>query len=216
MTAAVCSRHPDAATHAGHCAACLIEQALVTSVGTEPREIARCVIKVPLGDSPKASVFVVESPAGLRRLKQWHSPAPPGFLNNFHRLKRRLDDWRPALVALPVEVSVDDAGRPSILSEFRQGMPLFECVAAGQLTSAEAVTLLEQFGELLRSAHERGLVHGSVAPGNIIVTRDRTPSFLDFGVAALLAPPSSFAEGVRRDLDDYARRAVELDDLARS
>jgi len=210
MTTTACPKHPAASAHLGYCAACLIEEALATSADDNLPQVGACIIKVPLGRSPLASVFVVESDEGLRRLKKWHVVAPPSFLEGFHDLKRRLHAWGPTAIPLPVAASIDAAGHPAVLSEFRQGMPLLECVSAGKLTSANASALLQHLGELLKSAHDRGLVHGSVRPGNILVTRDRVPCFLDFGIAPLLSPPASFVEWVERDLNDYARRAAEL------
>lgn len=210
MTTTVCRKHPAASGHRGYCAACLIEEALATSADEHVPENGERTTRVPLGHSRRTSVFVVESHAGLRRLKTWRVMAPSTFLEGFHDLRRRLHAWSPTGIALPVDAFIDEAGHPTVLSEFRQGLPLLESVAAGRLACAEASSLLQQLGELLTSAHDRGLVHGSVKPGNILVTRDRIPWFLDFGMAPLLSPTVPLTEWVQRDLDEYARRASEL------
>lgn len=214
MTTTVCPKHPAALGRLGYCAACLIEDALATPADDPLPQVGGCTTRIPLGHSSLASVFVVASHAGLRRLKTWHVVAPPGFLEGFHDLKRRLHAWGPTVIPLPVAASVDGAGHPAVLSEFRQGMPLIECVSAGRLTNANASSLVHDLGELLKSAHDRGLVHGSVRPGNILVTRDQVPCVLDFGVAPLLSPPASFVEWVERDLHDCARLAAELTEKA--
>ena len=210
----ICSRHPAAASHSGHCTACLIEEALAGREEPSP-EIAECTVTVPLGSTPHASVFVVQSPVTLRRLKTWKLPAPPHFVEQFDDLRRRLHDWSPAAIALPLETALDEAGHPSVLSEFRQGMPLLEAVSAKWITGAKAAGLLRQLGDVITAAHARGLAHGSLVPGNIIVSRDGDAFLTDFGMAPLLAPPGLSKDWIEGDLQDYASRAAELDGTSR-
>jgi len=43
--------------------------------------------------------------------------------------------------------------------------------------------LVEQVARALHAAHERGLIHRDVKPGNIMITGDQQPVLLDFGLA---------------------------------
>ena len=147
-------------------------------------------VQVPLGRSGSSSVFLVrteELVPRLLRLKMWHVRAPAGFLARFEELKKNLECWNHRGIAPPLAAGLDAAGCPSVLSEFRQGVPILDRVRSGALGREAAVTLLEPLVALTRAAHVRGLVHGSIVPGNVIVQPDAaTACLLDFGLVRLL------------------------------
>ncbi|GAA3805224.1 MULTISPECIES: serine/threonine-protein kinase [Amycolatopsis] len=53
----------------------------------------------------------------------------------------------------------------------------------GRLAADRTLDILEQAGNALQAAHERGLVHRDVKPGNILVTPNGTVKVTDFGIA---------------------------------
>ena len=62
---------------------------------------------------------------------------------------------------------------------------------AGKLTAARALPLLAQIAEAAAHAHQHGVVHRDLKPGNVIVSeRDgrREARVLDFGIAKIIAP----------------------------
>ncbi len=73
--------------------------------------------------------------------------------------------WNDGGIDPPLAAGLDSAGRPSVLTEFRQGLPILDRVRSGALGQEAAVTLLQPLVALTRAAHERGLVHGSIVPG---------------------------------------------------
>jgi len=84
------------------------------------------------------------------------------------------------------EVGVDD-GRPFIAMEYVDGRPLDE--AAAELSLEHRVVLLKKVAEAVQAAHEAGLIHRDLKPGNILVCdRDGLPHpyVLDFGIARLV------------------------------
>ena len=182
-----CSRHPAAALLRGHCPACLLEAAFAPAEGTETATGGNFTIQVPLGESEGALVFLVrgDSPArGLLRLKRWRTPAPAGFIEGFERLKAQLEEWRPPTIVMPVTAWLDVTGCPSVVTGFRQGVPLLESVRSGWLQPEKAGCGLWQLQETLDRAHVRGLAHGSVVPGNVFSARPGgAPYLLDFGLA---------------------------------
>jgi hypothetical protein len=149
-------------------------------------------IQVPLGRSATASVFVVRSgerTSRLLRLKMWHAPAPSTFLDRVQDLQERLAAWPQDAMPPPLGASVSADGCPSVVSEFRQGMPITERVRSARLDSGALLRSLQSLFALTLTAHARGLVHGSVAGGNVLVERESSDlCLLDFGLAPLLAP----------------------------
>jgi aminoglycoside phosphotransferase (APT) family kinase protein len=186
-----CARHPHAAAHAGHCPACLLEHALATAAG--PPGTSILTIQLPLGASAATSVWLVRdessSEGRMFRLKTWRTPAPADFLPRVTELQARLNDWGHPRVPRVVACWLDAAGTPAVLSEFRQGVPVLDAVTSGALDSARAQALLAALLDVLRAAHARGLAHGSIGSGNVIVrSGDEAADLLDFGMHFVISP----------------------------
>lgn len=190
-----CRRHPDAAAFRAYCPACLLEDALVAEPG--PGRTRQLTIQVPLGTTTWSSVFLVKSegPASrLLRLKTWRRAAAPGFMARFHRLRTELDSLTMAGIDGPLAATIDATGCPSVLSVFRQGIPMLDRVRSGRLDREQAIARLGPLIAATAIAHARGLVHGSIVPGNVIVGQDSAPAWLlDFGHATLMAPSADYA-----------------------
>ncbi|MBB4687182.1 serine/threonine-protein kinase [Amycolatopsis jiangsuensis] len=78
----------------------------------------------------------------------------------------------------------EDLSVAYLVMEFVEGDPLAGILARhGRLTAEYTLDLLEQAGNALQAAHERGLVHRDVKPGNILVTPTGQVKITDFGVA---------------------------------
>jgi serine/threonine protein kinase len=203
-----CRRHPNAASFREHCAACLLEEALAPEHEEFRARTRQLTIQVPLGESTSSSVFLVKSggPAPrLLRLKTWRRPAVAGFLARFHRLQAQLESWGVEDIDRPLAASVDASGCPSVLTVFRQGVPILDRVRSGRLDREEAVARLTPLIALMVSAHARGLAHGSIVPGNVIVGPDSAPArLLDFGHATLMAPSENDATLAVADLAGFA------------
>ena len=92
----------------------------------------------------------------------------------------------------PSVVTVYEFGRDGdvvyIAMEYVDGEPLTRYAAAhAPLSVADRVGLVRQVALALQHAHERGVVHRDVKPGNILVTRDGVVKVADFGIGKLLS-----------------------------
>lgn len=216
-----CVSHPQAATYLGLCAACLLEQALPSNIdndGTRNLSLdassqllsgaTSLTVQLPLGSSASASIFLVQNQNAephLLRLKRWHKPAPVGFLPGFARLVAQFAGWNHDEIAVPSVAGIDKVGRPWMLSEFRQGLPLLESVTRGRLSPDAAAAVLVRLLAVTRRAHSRGLTHGSIVPGNVIVhPKSGSAYLLDFGLAPLLADSTDHRASVSSDLTGFA------------
>ncbi|SDN26547.1 serine/threonine-protein kinase [Allokutzneria albata] len=71
-----------------------------------------------------------------------------------------------------------------LVMELVEGEPLATILAReGRLAAERTLDVLEQAGEALQAAHERGFVHRDVKPGNILVTPAGKVKLTDFGIA---------------------------------
>jgi len=127
----------------------------------------------------------------------------------------------------PNVVQVYDAGenegQPYIVMEYVPGRTLADC---GKLRAAEALGLILQACAGLQHAHDAGLVHRDVKPGNLLLREDGVLKIADFGIAraaettrytqlgtvlgtaAYLAPEQAAGEEVTAAADIYSLGAV--------
>ena len=69
---------------------------------------------------------------------------------------------------------------------FVEGQSLAERLADGPLPPREAAALMAKVAEAVQYAHDRGVIHRDLKPGNILLDRDGHPRVTDFGLAKKL------------------------------
>ena len=77
-------------------------------------------------------------------------------------------------------------GLPYVVMELVEGLPIDEFCDRHRLTLRERLALFRDVCMTVHAAHERGVIHRDLKPGNILVTADRCPKLLDFGIAKVL------------------------------
>ncbi|MHC4427400.1 MAG: serine/threonine protein kinase [Planctomycetota bacterium] len=88
-------------------------------------------------------------------------------------------------------VHEDANGRfPFIAMEYVEGLPLSSYAEALRLNTRDRIKLMVQICDAVEHAHQRGVIHRDLKPGNILVATDDAtgpvrPKILDFGVARL-------------------------------
>ena len=81
-----------------------------------------------------------------------------------------------------------DGGVDFLVMEYILGATLADMLHSGALPEADVVRLGKQIAKALEAAHEQGLIHRDLKPGNIMVTPKGLVKVLDFGLAKLLRP----------------------------
>lgn len=79
-------------------------------------------------------------------------------------------------------------GQAYIVMEHVEGEPLNVRLEHGPLPLKEIVSIGSQVADALDAAHQSGVVHCDIKPGNIIVNRRGHVKVLDFGLARVCAP----------------------------
>ncbi|PYK06437.1 MAG: hypothetical protein DME66_04510, partial [Verrucomicrobia bacterium] len=115
---------------------------------------------------------------------------PMRFTGDAERLKRFQQEAR-AVVALnhPNILTVYEIGEDHsthyIASEMIEGETLRQRLMRGRMELSEAVDVAIQVASALAAAHEAGIVHRDINPGNIMLRPDGYVKVLDFGIAKL-------------------------------
>jgi len=78
-----------------------------------------------------------------------------------------------------------------LVMEYVEGFTLTETLAKRRLPEKRILALCEQIAKTLEDAHEHGIVHCDLKPGNIMVTPKEQIKLLDFGLARLLRTTAS-------------------------
>ncbi len=107
----------------------------------------------------------------------------------FHKEAEALAKLTHPYIATVYEFDTQD-GLDFLVMEYVAGATLREKLAQGPLPEKEVVQLGAQLAEGLAAAHERGVVHRDLKPGNIGLTTEGRVRVLDFGLAKLLQPVS--------------------------
>ncbi len=95
-------------------------------------------------------------------------------------------------VSHPTIVTIYDYGREGddafMAMELLEGRELRDLIQEGVIPPSEAVEIAARVAEGLAFAHESGVVHRDVKPGNIMVLADGRVKIMDFGIARLDEP----------------------------
>src|SRR5262245_54847604 len=86
----------------------------------------------------------------------------------------------------------EDEGRLFIVMEFLEGQELKRIIERRtSLSLEEKLAIMAQICEGLHYAHQSGIIHRDMKPGNIFVLKDGQTKILDFGIARVVTADSS-------------------------
>lgn len=81
------------------------------------------------------------------------------------------------------------AGTPFLTMELVEGQTLTRLIPPGGLAPQALIPLAHGIAEGMAAAHERGITHRDLKPGNVMVSRDGRVKILDFGLARVREAP---------------------------
>jgi predicted Ser/Thr protein kinase len=174
----------------------------------------RYVIEAMLGHGGQGSVYLAHD-VRLGRAVALKVLHPRGPLTNRAVSRLEREGLLAARIEHPSACEVFDCGihegQPFLAMRYVDGEPLAELIRRSQPNDLDRSEVerrllwIEQVADALHSAHQLGILHRDVKPGNIMVARDGRAVLLDFGLAKETSPEASSltAEGMLCGTPDY-------------
>ncbi|WP_455358111.1 serine/threonine-protein kinase [Streptomyces sp. SYSU K21746] len=161
--------------------------------GNERVVAGRYRLLTPLGQGGMGVVWRARDEVLGREVAVKEVRAPAGLAaSDEQRMYARLEReaWATARISHRNVVTVYDVatedGRPWIVMELVRGLALSEVLEAeGPMAPPRAALIGAEVLAALRAAHEAGVLHRDVKPGNVLVANDGRVVLTDFGIATV-------------------------------
>lgn len=151
-------------------------------------KIGRYEIKKELGRGGMATVYQAYDPNFERDVAIKVLPRAflhdPQFRVRFEREAKTVAALEHAAI-VPVYDFGEEDGQPYIVMRMMSGGDLAEKLKGGSLSYQEAAKITERLAAGLDAAHNKGIVHRDMKPGNILFDQYDNAFLSDFGIARL-------------------------------
>ena len=163
---------------------------------TEPetgQQILHYRILGKLGEGGMGAVYLAEDTKLNRQVALKFLPAEmitdPERLKRFEREAKTVAALNHPNIVTIYSVE-EEGGVPFIAMELVDGKSLSELIPEGGQKLDRIFELAIPIADAVSAAHERGITHRDLKPGNIMVGRDGRVKVLDFGLAKLMEDPT--------------------------
>ncbi len=165
-------------------------ETLLVGEERERRQIGPYKLLQQIGEGGMGIVFMAEQIEPVRR-RVALKIIKPGI--DTREVIARFEAERQALammdhpnIAKVLDAGTTDQGRPYFVMELVNGQPLTQYCDEHSLTTRERLKLFSQVCRAVQHAHQKGVIHRDLKPGNILVANydhEAVPKVIDFGVA---------------------------------
>mgnify|MGYP001061076459 CR=1 FL=1 len=114
--------------------------------------------------------------------------------SRFQREAKLLASLNHPNIALIHEIIEQQEGVNYLVLEYVPGRTLSQQIAHEPLGLNEALSIAQQIAEAVSAAHDKGVIHRDLKPGNIKITPEGKVKVLDFGLAKASPPRGQAAE----------------------
>lgn len=141
----------------------------------------------------------LDRPVAVKAMPE-HLSADPDRLNRFQREAKMLASLNHPNIG-SIYGMEESEGHRFLVLEFIEGETLAERLKVGALPLDDFIPVAKQIAEALEAAHEKGVIHRDLKPGNVMVTPEGKVKVLDFGLARTADgnPSSSSFQSIKGD-----------------
>ncbi|CAM2006215.1 serine/threonine protein kinase [Acanthopleuribacter pedis] len=129
------------------------------------------------------------------------------LLRAFQQERQILASLQHPSIAHIYDGGTTDDGRPYLVMEYVEGMPLNEYLDAHKLDMQECLKLFVKICKAVSFAHQKMVIHRDLKSSNVLITPDGEPKLLDFGIAAFMDPQTRAP--LMRTFDENGRMTPE-------
>lgn len=119
-------------------------------------------------------------------------------LARFRNERQVLANLRHPGIAMLLDGGATEDGRPYLVMEYVDGLPLHAYAFEHALDIRARIALVRDVCAAVEHAHKNLVVHRDLKPSNILVTSDGGVKLLDFGIAKMLTPDGVEEGGLTR------------------
>ena len=157
--------------------------------------VAHFTIRDRLGSGGMGAVYLAEQSVPVKR-RVALKVIKPGFdtrntLARFQAERQALARMDHPCIAKVLEAGATDTGRPWFAMEYIKGEDLLAYCDENKLDTRQRLELFIKICGAIQHAHQRGIMHRDLKPGNILVTRGENdepqPKVIDFGIAKAIS-----------------------------
>jgi class 3 adenylate cyclase/predicted ATPase len=164
-----------------------------------PKGFGRYQVRRALGAGGFGTVYLghdwqLDRPVAIKVLRASSGLTPTEDVQAFREARRLAQLRHPGIVAVH-DVGVHEA-QVYVVSDYLDGPDLGRWLNDHRPAWPEAVRIAAALADALAHAHARLIVHRDVKPANIILTADRVPVLVDFGLALDDAEVGGHEKGV--------------------
>ncbi len=108
------------------------------------------------------------------------------FEKRFYQEARAAAGLQHPCIVVVYEIGIDAAADAFFITlEYLRGRTLEDIIADGPMPWRDALRVAGRLADALAHAHENGIVHRDIKPGNVMILKKGEPKIMDFGVAKL-------------------------------
>jgi len=112
----------------------------------------------------------------------------PYMVERFRHERQILASLDHPNIARLYDGGTTEDGLPYLVMELIEGTPIDQYCDEHDLSVTDRLQLFTQVCAAVQYAHQHLVIHRDIKPNNILVTEDRVPKLLDFGIAKIVDP----------------------------